>query len=181
VPHSSGNPADVLRLGRTIVFDIFPCEAGGGYYYDFTRTWSLGYATDEVQSVYEHVLSVFQQVNSELVMGAPYGIYQRRVCELFEGFGHPTIMSNPETEAGYVHGLGHGLGLRIHERPFSRIENPPEERLDPGTVMTLEPGLYYPERGLGVRLENTLWVRPDGVIETLVEYPLDLVLPVRSA
>ena len=42
VPHSAGTPSDLLRLGQTIVFDIYPCEAGGGYFYDFTRTWSLG-------------------------------------------------------------------------------------------------------------------------------------------
>ena len=50
VPHSSGNPSDILRLGQTIVFDIYPCEAGGGYFYDFTRTWCLGYAPDDVQA-----------------------------------------------------------------------------------------------------------------------------------
>ena len=45
LPHSVGTPDDRLRLGKTIVFDIFPAEAGGGYFYDFTRTWTLGYAT----------------------------------------------------------------------------------------------------------------------------------------
>ncbi|MCD4752888.1 MAG: hypothetical protein K8R40_07450, partial [Anaerolineaceae bacterium] len=48
VPHSVGNPNDYLVLGKTIVFDIFPCEAGGGYFHGFTRSWSLGYSTDEV-------------------------------------------------------------------------------------------------------------------------------------
>ena len=51
VPHSSGNPMTSLRLGQTIVFDIYPCEAGGGYFYDFTRTWCLGYAPDEVHCI----------------------------------------------------------------------------------------------------------------------------------
>ena len=46
VPHSSGNAEDVLKTGQTIVFDIYPCEAGGGYFYDFTRTWCLGYVLD---------------------------------------------------------------------------------------------------------------------------------------
>ena len=55
VPHSSGNPTDLMRLGQTIVFDIYPAEAGGGYYYDFTRTWSLGYATPEAQELYDQV------------------------------------------------------------------------------------------------------------------------------
>jgi Xaa-Pro aminopeptidase len=45
IPHSQGNPDDMLRLGQTIIFDIYPQERGGGYFYDFTRTWSLGYAT----------------------------------------------------------------------------------------------------------------------------------------
>ena len=43
VPHSSGNPKDILELGKSIIFDIFPAEAGGGYFFDFTRTWCLGY------------------------------------------------------------------------------------------------------------------------------------------
>ena len=50
VPHSTGNAKEPLRLGQTIVFDFFPCEAQGGYYYDITRTWCLGYATDEALS-----------------------------------------------------------------------------------------------------------------------------------
>ena len=48
-------------------------------------------------------------------------------------------------------------------------------------VVTLEPGLYYPERGLGVRLEDTLWARPDGVFEPLADFSKDLVLPMRRS
>ena len=44
VPHNTGNPEDILRAGVPIVFDIFPCEKGGGYFYDFTRTWCLDHA-----------------------------------------------------------------------------------------------------------------------------------------
>jgi Xaa-Pro aminopeptidase len=70
IPHSSGNPESSLRLGQTIVFDIFPCEAGSGYYYDFTRTWCLGYAPDDVQALYENVLAVYKQIFAELKAGA---------------------------------------------------------------------------------------------------------------
>jgi Xaa-Pro aminopeptidase len=181
IPHSSGNPDDLLRLGQTIVYDIFPCESGGGYYYDFTRTWCLGYASDEAQSVYEDVLSVFRQVKSELKANTLCHDYQMRACELFEAQGHPTIKSNPQTEAGYVHSLGHGVGLHIHENPRFAMVAAETDRLDPGVVVSFEPGLYYPERGLGVRLEDTLWVNPGGEIETLVDYPLDLVLPMRQS
>ncbi|MBN1148368.1 MAG: aminopeptidase P family protein [Anaerolineales bacterium] len=179
VPHSTGTNTDPLRLGQTIIFDIFPCEAGGGYYYDMTRTWCLGYAPDEAQALYDDVFSVYRQVISELRQGAPFKLYQARACELFEARGHPTIKDDPTLEQGYVHSLGHGLGLCVHERPSSRLTGSDEERLEPGVIFTIEPGLYYPGRRLGVRLEDTLWARPDGAFEILAEHPLDLVLPVR--
>lgn len=179
VPHSAGRPDDVLKLGQTIVFDIYPCEAGGGYYYDFTRTWSLGYATDEAQALYQDVLAVYHQIMSELHVDTLCKQYQQRACEMFEARGHPTIKSEPQTQEGYVHGLGHGVGLYIHERPSFAATSGDADRLLPGAVVTIEPGLYYPQRGLGVRLEDTVWVSPDGQMETLAAFPLDLVLPVN--
>ncbi len=179
VPHSSGNSQDTVRLGQTIVFDIFPCEAGGGYFYDFTRTWCLGYAPDNVQRVYDDVLSVYQQITSELKANTPCRPYQDRTCELFEAMGHPTIKSDSQIQAGYVHGLGHGLGLHIHESPWFGQTSTEEDQLSPGVVVTIEPGLYYPDDNLGVRLEDTICVHSDGSIELLAEYPLDLVLPIK--
>lgn len=180
IPHSSGTPSDLLRLGQTIVFDIFPCEAGGGYYYDFTRTWCLGYAPDEVQALYDDVHAVYDQVMSELTLNMPFNHYQKRTCQLFEQQGHPTIQSNPQTQEGYVHSLGHGLGLHVHERPAAGATAAADDLLAPGVVVTIEPGLYYPDRGMGVRLEDSLTVHPDGRFEILSPYPLDLVLPVKS-
>ncbi len=178
IPHSTGASGDVLRLGAPIVFDIFPCEAGGGYFYDFTRTWCLGYAPDEALALYEDVRSVYDRVMGELESGAPCKRYQQRTCELFEARGHPTVKTSPRTQEGYVHSLGHGLGLDVHEAPWFGSAASDANRLDPGVVVTIEPGLYYPERGLGCRLEDTVWARPDGVFEILAEYPLDLVVPV---
>lgn len=178
VPHSTGDSDAVLQLGKSIVFDIFPCEAGGGYFYDFTRTWCLGYAPDEIQAVYEDVLSVYRQIVSELKVNTPCRQYQEKTCELFESRGHPTIRSNPATLEGYVHGLGHGVGLHVHELPRFGLYATSLDVLSPGVVVTIEPGLYYPERGFGVRVEDTLWVRPDGEIEILADYPYDLVIPV---
>jgi Xaa-Pro aminopeptidase len=180
VPHSGGNPMDRLSLGKTIVFDIYPCEEGGGYFHDFTRTWCLGYAPDDVLKLYEDVKTVFDRVSSELKVGDPFNRYQTRTCELFEEMGHPTVLNSPSTDDGYVHSLGHGVGLHIHERPFSGSSALAEDTLTPGAIFTLEPGLYYPGRGMGIRLEDTLWVRPDGVFETLVDYPMDLILPVKG-
>jgi Xaa-Pro aminopeptidase len=179
LPHSTGTPSDVLRLGQTIVFDIAPCEAGGGYFHDMTRTWCLGYATDEALAIYEDVRAVFNQLRQELHPGAQCKAYQTRACELFAQRGHPTICDDPRTQSGYVHGLAHGVGFNVHERPDFSLRLANDDHLWPGCVTTLEPGLYYPERHIGVRLEDTLWVRPDGEIETLVEYPLDFILPMR--
>jgi Xaa-Pro aminopeptidase len=180
VPHSSGNPVDAMRLGQTIIFDIFPCEKGGGYFYDFTRTWCLGYATDEAYQLYEDVRAVYTQIMAELKVNEPCPPYQKRTCELFEARGHPTIKDNPQTTDGYVHSLGHGVGLNIHERPWFGRQGGEADKLAPGSVVTIEPGLYYPERGLGVRLEDTVWVRPDGGMQILADYPLDLVLPMNG-
>jgi Xaa-Pro aminopeptidase len=181
VPHSSGNPTDVLRLGQTIVYDIYPCEKGGGYFYDFTRTWCLGYAPDEALQLYEQVLSVYRTIESELRLNARFSDYQARTCDLFEAAGHPTVQNTPETEVGYVHSLGHGVGLHVHEMPFSGSNAGAEEILAPGAVFTIEPGLYYPERGLGVRLENTLAALADGSFQVLApDFPLDLVLTMRG-
>ncbi|NJD60940.1 MAG: aminopeptidase P family protein [Anaerolineales bacterium] len=179
VPHSSGNLADPLRLGQTIVFDIYPCEAGGGYFYDFTRTWCLGYAPDEALAVYETVLSAYRQITSKLQAGRPFKDYQEMACDIFSAQGHPTIRENPQAQRGYVHSLGHGIGLNVHERPWSGTSSDDKDILVPGVVFTLEPGLYYPDQGMGVRLEDSLWVTPDGRMEVLADYPMDMVLPVR--
>jgi Xaa-Pro aminopeptidase len=181
VPHSTGTESDEMRLGQTIVYDIFPCEAQGGYFYDFTRTWCLGYAPEAAQKLYDQVKSVYDSVAAELKVNAPFGIYQNRTCELFEAMGHPTVLHTPETEVGYVHSLGHGVGLNIHEKPFaSSTSTSSSDILAPGAVFTLEPGLYYPDKGMGVRIEDTWRVTPTGKFEPIVEYPKELVLPVKS-
>jgi Xaa-Pro aminopeptidase len=180
VPHSAGIATDPLRLGKTIVYDFFPQQAGGGYYYDITRTWCLGYAPDQALELYEDVFYTYREVKKALRVGAPCRDIQNLACDLFEARGHPTIRTNPTTTEGYVHSLGHGVGLYIHELPFLRSGAPENERLLPGMVHTIEPGLYYPSRGMGVRLEDTVAVRPDGVFETLADFPLDLVLPMKK-
>jgi len=180
VPHSQGNPEDLLRLGQTIVFDIYPQEQGGGYFYDFTRTWSLGYATPQAQKLYDDVHSVYDTVVENLDLNAAFKEYQKLTCDEFHRLGHITPMHKEGliTE-GYVHSLGHGLGLNVHERPSSRHTASDDNILKPGVVITIEPGLYYPKQGMGVRIEDTYWVRPDGMLELLAEYPYDFVLEMK--
>lgn len=181
IPHSVGDPADLMKLGQTIVFDIFPAEKGGGYFYDFTRTWSLGYATPEAQAMYDQVQEVYNKVVENLDLNASFVEYQRMTCEYFESKGHKTPLSVDAPLEGYVHSLGHGVGLNIHERPSSRlVDNGSDNILKPGVVITIEPGLYYPDKGMGFRIEDSYWVRPDGKMELLAEYPYDFVLPMKK-
>jgi Xaa-Pro aminopeptidase len=180
VPHSTGNPEDLIMLGKTIVFDIFPAEQGGGYFYDFTRTWSLGYATPEAQAYYDQVQEIYDKVIDNLDLNASFIDYQRMTCEYFESKGHKTQLNTKNPLDGYVHSLGHGLGLNVHERPWSGLTANGNNILKPGVVITIEPGLYYPERGMGFRIEDSYWVRPDGKMELLAEYPYDFVLPMKK-
>ncbi len=183
VPHSEGTETDVLALGSPIVFDFFPCELGGGYFYDMTRTWCLGYAPDPVQKLYADVWSVYRGVVDSLQANQPTFQWAEKTCDLFEALGHPTHRSADGLEAGYIHGLGHGVGLHIHEAPWFWTAGKGSESdvLYPGSVVTIEPGLYYPDQGMGCRIEDTYVVHPDGGFEILAPYPYDLVLPVKES
>ena len=178
VPHNTGNPEDVLALGKTIVFDIFLQEPGGGYHFDFTRTWCLGYAPEKEQALYDDVRQVFDKLmTEEIEANMSFVKLQERTCELFEEQGHATIRQDALIEEGYVHSIGHGLGLDVHELPFAR---PPEALLRPGVIVTIEPGLYYPGEEMGCRIEDTVYVHGDGRIEVLGEYPHELVLEIEE-
>jgi Xaa-Pro aminopeptidase len=175
-PHSTGRPDQPIPLGTPILLDIFPRQAGGGYFYDFTRTWSLGHADERLESTYRDVADVFASSVAALRPGLSTRALQNSACDLFEGRGHPTLRSHPGTTDGYVHSLGHGVGLNVHELPSMRHLETENSILQPGMVFTVEPGLYFPEQGFGVRLENTFVMGADGQASALAEFPQELVL-----
>jgi Xaa-Pro aminopeptidase len=181
MPHAHGDDAAPLKLGQAIVFDIYPREAGGGYYHDMTRTFAIGYAPPELQQLYDDVLGAFRQVVGELEVGAPTKPYQDMVCQFFEARGHATIGSTFPIEEGYVHGLGHGLGLEIHEDFGFPAQQDRGEVIVPGAVFSIEPGLYYPSKGYGVRIEDTIYCTPEGEFESLTTFPKELVIPIGEA
>lgn len=174
IPHSHGEDDDVVQLGQSIVFDIFPRERGGGYFFDMTRTFCLGYAPAELRSVFQDVQACLDTVVSALEVGQRAGRYHEMACEFFESRGHPTMCSEPATEEGFVHTLGHGIGLSLHERPS--VHDVSDDVLEAGAVFTIEPGLYYPDRGFGVRLEDVYYVDEQGVFHNLTNYPKQLVI-----
>ena len=180
IPHSAGNPEDYIKTGETIVFDIFPCERGGGYYHDFTRTWCVGYAPDHIQAAYDRVKDAYQRVVKELTINAPFRDSQKLTCEIFREMGYPTIENVPGTQEGYVHSVGHGIGMHVHESPFCGMTASEDDTLQPGAVFTIEPGLYFPSQGFGIRLEDTFVMKNDGDFETLVDYPMELVIHLKS-
>ncbi|RPI92767.1 MAG: aminopeptidase P family protein, partial [Chloroflexi bacterium] len=178
MPHSRGADSDALLLGQTIVFDLFP-RLPGGYFHDMTRTWSIGYATPEAQAAYNDVMEAFDRSLEECKVGVPTNVVQKMVCEFFEAKGHKTVLNSPGTTEGYVHSLAHGLGLNVHEAPYfpTTVE---KYRLQAGSVFTIEPGLYYPEKGYGVRVEDTVCLNEKGELETLTDCPYDLVIPLKQ-
>ena len=93
--------------------------------------------------------------------------YQTLVCDFFEQRGYTTTRSNPATLEGYVHSLGHGVGLDVHEKPFFGLSSSNHDEIEVGDIVTIEPGLYFPDREIGVRIEDTLVVAADGRVETL--------------
>lgn len=173
VPHNRGNDAEPLRAGTPVIVDIFPGEAGGGYHSDFTRTFCMGRAPDELKRVYADCEDAYRLAMESLRIGEPCRAYQDRVCDLFESRGHVTLRKNQTATEGYVHSLGHGVGLAVHEAP--RLGGPPSntQTLEPGMVITVEPGLYYPSRGMGVRIEDLVVMTGSGY-ENLTAAPWDL-------
>src|SRR5690606_38243854 len=106
-------------------------------------------------------------------------LLQEMVQDYFESKGHPTQRSAPGTPVGYVHGLGHGVGLNIHERP-SINHTQKEDRLLHGCVITIEPGLYYPEKGYGMRIEDTFYINENGELLSLSPFHKELILPLKG-
>lgn len=178
IPHASSDPDTVFNAGRTVVLDLFPCSRGGGYYFDITRSFGIGYLPDEEMRLWECVLQAQEKAIAAIKPGLDGARLQELVCDHFEAAGHRTVRSDTRTSEGYVHSLGHGVGLEVHEFPYLRLNDKPVARnsLLPGSVFTVEPGLYYPGRGMGVRIEDTLYMDGEGCPHLMAEYPKFAVL-----
>ena len=174
VPHNHGNDAEEIRSGAPIVVDIFPQDTASGYYYDMTRTFCVGPAPQDLRELFVTVHDAHLAALDTFTLGSLARDYQHAVCDYFESRGHATLRKDDRAEEGYVHSLGHGLGLDLHERPRFSASPMNTDALLPGTVFTVEPGLYYPSRGLGVRLEDVVVAHGDGTFENLTDFPLTL-------
>ncbi|HVT04046.1 MAG TPA: M24 family metallopeptidase [Thermoanaerobaculia bacterium] len=167
IPHSRGTASDEVRPSVPIVIDIFPRDRDSGYFFDFTRTFCLGDVPDDVTEIHGHVLRAFTLAARDMKAGARASESQRLVCDYFEKNGFSTTRSSPSTLEGYVHGLGHGVGLDVHERPSFGLSGANHDLIEIGDVLTIEPGLYFPDREIGVRIEDTFVIDGNGRALTL--------------
>lgn len=175
-PHYHGEDDDLIPEGEPIVFDIFPQEVGG-YCYDTTRTFTVGRPSRKLKEMYEAVLET-QLLGLEAAKdGAACSEIMGLVCGNFERLGYKTVRTfikepSESRKVGFIHSLGHGVGLTIGERPYLSLYS--NETLKPAHVATVEPGLYDPAIG-GVRIEDVIVIRGSKP-ENLTELPKDLVL-----
>jgi Xaa-Pro aminopeptidase len=179
VPHNHGTDERELRVESPIIMDVFPVEFGGGYNFDITRTFCLGQATPDVRKLYQDVLDVQMECISALKLGERGYSYQSLACDIFEKKGYATLRQSETLTEGYVHNLGHGIGLEVHEHP--RLAGPPTntDLIVEGSVFTVEPGLYFPSKSVAVRLEDIVYARDDGTFENLTTFPKELEIPLR--
>jgi Xaa-Pro aminopeptidase len=158
-PHARAGDR-TIGAGELVVIDTGTTI--DGYASDYTRTFATGPLDSEAQEVYETVLRAQQAALDGIragVSGVDADALARRVID-----------ESPFTGA-MGHGLGHGLGLDVHEQP--RLSTESTDVLEPGNVVTVEPGIYLDGK-FGVRIEDDVVVTTDG-IENLTGFRKDLV------
>ncbi|WP_248897362.1 M24 family metallopeptidase [Haloplanus halobius] len=168
-PHDRGSGP--LRAGEPIVIDIFPRDKETRYHADMTRTFVKGTPSPKLREWFELTDAARQAALDAVEPGVTGEDVHAAACDVYEEAGLPTLRSDPGAETGFIHSTGHGVGLDVHELP--RIA-PDGGELDPGNVITVEPGLYDPDVG-GVRIEDLVVVTEDGY-ENLTAYPVELVV-----
>ncbi|MFW5937777.1 MAG: M24 family metallopeptidase [Halanaeroarchaeum sp.] len=168
-PHDRGSGP--IRVDEPIIVDIFPRDKTTKYHADMTRTFLRGTPSETVAEFYELTQEAKRAALETVEPGVTGEAVHEAVCDVYEEAGYPTLRTDDGTDRGFIHSTGHGVGLEVHERP--RVARTGEE-LEPGHVITIEPGLYDPDVG-GVRIEDLVVVTEDGY-ENLTEYDESLVV-----
>jgi len=148
MPHATVSER-VIRAGEPIVMDMGAVV--DGYNSDLTRTICVGQPAERFREIYNIVLEAQQTAERDIRPGMTGKKADDIARQVIEGAGY---------KDNYGHGLGHGVGLAVHEKPtLSKVS---EDVLTPGMVFTIEPGIYLPDWG-GVRIEDMVVMREDGV------------------
>lgn len=158
VLHYSTNDT-VTKDGELILFDL-GCEYDY-YCSDISRTYPVnGVFTDRQREVYEAVLKVNESLIEYLKPGITWMDYQMKGRELLSqaAIDLGLITDASDVSKYYYHGIGHYLGLDVHD--VGRYDR----KLEPGMVVTVEPGLYIEEEAIGVRIEDDILITEDGCV-----------------
>jgi Xaa-Pro aminopeptidase len=162
-PHSRGSGP--LRANELIIVDVFPRVSATGFHGDMTRTFLRGRASDAQRAIVGAVRAAQRKALGAIRAGVNGREVHRLVSESFLRRGFET-RSTARGSVGFFHGTGHGLGLEVHEPPRMGTV---DCTLKKGTVVTVEPGLYYP--GVGAcRIEDVVQVTA-GAPRMLSRYP----------
>jgi Xaa-Pro aminopeptidase len=158
-PHYSGEANDVLKANQPIVLDVFPKSVRKRYVSDMTRTVVKGKASKVVKKMFESVLQTKDAAVDAIEAGVLGSDMQKLCCSMLEKAGYQTTWGGKKINRGYLHSLGHGVGLEVHEGPsMSEFYKYP---LEEHNVVSVEPGLYDPKVG-GVRIEDLVEVTKKG-------------------
>jgi Xaa-Pro aminopeptidase len=161
IPHHRPTDA-VLAVGDFVKIDFGALVAG--YHSDMTRTFVLGSAAQWQYEIYQLVAAAQQAGRDALAPGVSLRDVDAASRQVIVDAGYGDYFS---------HGLGHGVGLQIHEAPG--INATAAGTLLAGSAVTVEPGVYLPNRG-GVRIEDTLVVAADAAPELLTRFPKELAI-----
>ncbi len=151
-PHERGYGP--LKANQPIILDVFPKSQKTGYYGDISRTVVKGRASEGLRQMFDTVVRGQELGIKKIRAGVKALDVHKTVQQFFADAGYKTGRVGGRMQ-GFFHGTGHGLGLEVHEAP--RIGNHSEDVLKAGHVVTVEPGLYYPELG-GIRMEDDVLV-----------------------
>jgi Xaa-Pro aminopeptidase len=144
---------------QPIILDIFPKSIRKRYYTDMTRTIVKGKASKEVKKMFE---TVFEARNASIdaIKASVQGSEAYNICcNVIEKAGYATTRGGKQVTKGFTHGLGHGVGLQVHDGPS--LSEFYKFALEEHNVVTVEPGLYDPEIG-GVRIEDIVEITGKG-------------------
>lgn len=158
MPHAEASDV-MIQAGQLVVFDLGTVV--DGYASDITRTYATGPIDEELLRAYDLV----KEAQAAAVAAARAGVS----CRDLDAVARDLLAAGGLGDR-FVHSLGHGVGLEVHEAPNVSLRS--DTVLETGMVVTIEPGVYFPGQG-GIRIEDAVVIRDEGV-EILTDWPREL-------
>lgn len=159
LPH--GVPGErKIQQGDLLLIDFGVIK--NGYCSDITRTFAIGEPSSHQRELYELVLKATNTGIEAVQAGVPLKDIDRAARKVIEDAGYGDYFNNR---------IGHGMGIDVHEAPSVHATN--EALAEKGMVFTIEPGIYIPG-DTGIRIEDNVYINPEGKVEVLTSFPKEL-------